>query len=124
MAAHNRLEIIGHLGGDPELRYTSNGTEVCNFSVAVNNPYDEDAGPTWFKVTMWGKRAEVANQYLAKGRPVFLAGRVELDEWENNQGEVIASLKLTANEMVFLGSGGSEEKDDDDDYIDDDDLPF
>ncbi len=74
MPALNRVELIGHLGRNPETRYTSTGKTVCQFSVAVNRPNAPE--PDWFQVNAWGKLGEVCQQYLTKGRLVFVSGRL------------------------------------------------
>src|SRR5215813_7371309 len=81
MASFNKIIVVGYLGRDPELRYTPDGTPVCNFSVATTERRKDKSGEfrdvtTWFTVNMWGRQAEVANQYLAKGKQVYIEGRL------------------------------------------------
>ena len=109
----NRLEIIGHLGRDPELRTTTGGDAVCGFSVASSEKWrDRNGEPQertqWFDVSVFGKSAEACGKFLSKGSLVFVAGSVQLDEYEH-KGEKKAKLKLTAREVKFLSpkSGGS-----------------
>ena len=82
----NKITIVGNLGRDPELRYTPQGTPVCSFTVATNERRKDRAGEmqdstTWFRVTLWGRQAETASQYLTKGRPVYIEGRLRVEEW-------------------------------------------
>ena len=100
--------IVGRLGRDPEMRYTPNGTAVTNFSVAVSRKYTgKDGQPvektTWFRVTAWGKLAEITNEHLAKGRMVLVTGEVSASAYTNQAGEPAASLELTARDVKFLG---------------------
>jgi single-strand DNA-binding protein len=104
-----QTQIIGNLGGDPELRYTPSGQAVCNFSVATSRKWtDSNTGEvnektTWFRVTAWGKLGEVCNTYLTKGRQVFVSGEVEAQAWSDREGNPRATLALTAREIKFLG---------------------
>src|ERR671939_344533 len=89
-ASLNKVMIIGNLGRDPEMRYTPSGSPVTNFSVAVtrrwNSPDGESREETeWFNVTCWNKLAEIANQYLSKGRQVYIEGRLRTRSWEDQQ---------------------------------------
>lgn len=109
-----KVIFIGNLGADPELRYTEQGRAVCNFSVAVNRRWNDANGETheatkWVRVSTWGKLAEICNQYLAKGRQVFVEGRLadEIRVWQDQNGNWRASYELTAYEVKFLGSRGS-----------------
>jgi single-strand DNA-binding protein len=107
----NKIIIIGNLGRDPELRYTPQGTPVCNFTVATNEKRRDRAGEqqdvtTWFSVTYWGRQAETAAQYLTKGKPVYIEGRLHLEEWTDRDGKVRQTLKVNGTELQFLGSAG------------------
>lgn len=115
-----KMQIIGNLGGDPELRYTQTGTAVCSFSVAANETWKDRATgerkerTTWVRVTCWNALAENVNQYLAKGRRVFVEGRPGVSAWGDKNGDHRATLELTASEVKFLdsasngnGNGGS-----------------
>ena len=100
--------IVGHLGRDPELRYTSGGQPVCSFSVATSRSWTDQSGQpqektTWFRVTAWGKLGELCNQYLTKGRLVLAEGEVDASAWSAQTGEPRASLELTARNVRFLG---------------------
>ena len=110
----NKIILIGNLGRDPELRYTPQGDAVCNFSVAVNDKKRDKAGElqdvtTWFRITLWRKMAENASKYLTKGNPVYIEGRLKVDEWQDRDGKDRYTLDVTATDMHFLGSSRSEE---------------
>ncbi len=109
MASFNKLTIVGYLGRDPEIRYTPQGTPVCNFSVATTERRKDRAAEfqdvtTWFRVTVWGKQAESANQYLAKGRQVYVEGRLRQDEYTDRDGNKRTTLEVNATDVQFLGS--------------------
>jgi len=111
MANLNRVLLIGNLTRDPELRYTPKGSAVCDLGIAVNRSYTTDAGEkreeaTFVDVTLWGRTAEVAGEYLKKGRPVFIEGRLQLDSWDDKQtGQKRSKLKVIGETMQLLGSG-------------------
>jgi single-strand DNA-binding protein len=110
----NKIIIVGNLGRDPELRYTSQGTPVCSFSVATNERRKDKSGEpqditTWFKITVWGRQAETVSQYLTKGRRVYLEGRLHVEEYTDREGKLRHSLEVNASEVHFLDSAqGSE----------------
>lgn len=110
----NKVILVGNLGRDPELRYTAQGTPVCSFSIATNerrkdrNGEDQDH-TTWFRVTLWQKRAETASQYLVKGMPVYIEGRLRVEEYLDRDGKPRHSLEVEATEMQFIGSRKQEE---------------
>lgn len=111
----NKIIIVGNLGRDPELRYTPQGTAVCNFSVATSERKRTATGEdqeitTWFKVTLWEKRAEAASKYLTKGRPVYIEGRLRVEEWTDRDGKNRYTLEVHATEMQFIDSGRSAEE--------------
>lgn len=101
--------IVGNVGGDPALRYLADGTAVTDFSVAVGARWsDRVTGETrerttWFRVTCWGRLAEIANEYVRKGRQVLVAGDVEASAWTDKEGNARATLDLTARELRLLG---------------------
>jgi single-strand DNA-binding protein len=110
----NKIILVGNLGRDPELRYTPQGTPVCSFSLATNERRKDKTGEmqdltTWFKVTLWGRQAENASQYLAKGRPVYIEGRLRVEEWTDRDGKPRQTLEVHATDMQFLGSARTEE---------------
>jgi single-strand DNA-binding protein len=107
----NKITIVGFLGRDPELRYTPQGTAVCNFSVATTEKRRNARGETeehtlWFTVTAWGRQAEVANEYLAKGRQVYIDGRLRLEEYTDREGNLRLSAEVNASDIHFLGQRG------------------
>ena len=110
MAANiNRVVLVGNLTRDPELRHTPSGTAVCSLRVAVNSRRKDDSGqwvdkPNYFDVTVWGAQGENCAQYLAKGRPVAVDGRLEWREWQDKDGNKRQSVDIIADSVQFLGS--------------------
>jgi len=107
----NKIIIVGNLGRDPELRYTPQGDAVCNFSVAVNDKKRDKAGElqdvtTWFKITLWRRQAENASKYLTKGSPIYVEGRLRVEEWTDRDGKSRYTLEVQATDMQFISSGG------------------
>ena len=106
----NKIILVGNLGRDPELRYTPDGTPVCNFSLATNERRrDPKTGEnndvtTWFRVTLWRRQAEVASQYLSRGKPVYIEGRLRVEEYTDRDGKLRHTLEVTATDMQFIGS--------------------
>ena len=104
----NKVQIIGHLGKDPEMRYTPNGRPVTAFSVAVNRSWvagdgDKREETEWFNVVAWGNLAEICKQYLTKGQQVYIEGRLQPRRWEDKEGNKHSSVEVVANEMMMLG---------------------
>ena len=116
MAGFQQTIIIGNVGRDPDMRYTPQGVPVCDFSVAVTRKWkqgdEQREETTWFKVVCWRALAEIASQYVTKGRQVMLAGRVEADAYIAKDGEARAELVLTAQDMQLLGARGDTVEDD------------
>ncbi|MCI0400002.1 MAG: single-stranded DNA-binding protein [Gammaproteobacteria bacterium] len=114
MASFNKITIIGYLGKDPEIRYTPDGQAVCNFNIATTEKRkDQRSGEaqditTWFRVTAWGRLGEVANQYLSKGRQVYVEGRLRQDEWTDRDGARRTTLAVSATDIHFLSPKGDE----------------
>lgn len=112
MAGFAKITIIGNLGSDPEMRYLPSGDAVTNFNVAVNRRRrtrdGEDREETdWYRVACFRKLAEIANEYLSKGKQVYVEGRPRLSTWDDNQtGEKRARIEIEANELQMLGSRG------------------
>lgn len=107
----NTVVITGNLTRDPELRSTPSGTSVCSLRVAVNSRRKDDSGqwvdkPNFFDVTVWGQQGENCAQYLAKGRPVAIDGRLNWREWEAQDGGKRQTVDIIANSVQFLGSRG------------------
>jgi single-strand DNA-binding protein len=104
----NKITIVGYLGRDPELRYTPQGTAVCNMSIATTEKRRDASGETeehtiWFRVTAWGRQAELAAEYLAKGRQVYVEGRLRREEYTDREGVQRTSLEVNASDIQFLG---------------------
>ena len=117
MASVNKVILIGNCTRDPEVRYTPKGTAVADIGMAMNRYFSSDGGEkreetTFVDVTLWGRQAEVAGEYLKKGRPVYIEGRLQLDSWDDkNTGQKRTKLKVVGEQMQLLGSreggGGS-----------------
>jgi single-strand DNA-binding protein len=110
----NKIILVGNLGRDPELRYTPQGTPVCSFTMATNERRKDKSGEmqdstTWFRVTLWGRQAETASQYLSKGRPVYVEGRLRIEEWTDRDGKPRHTLEVHATDMQFIGGTRGEE---------------
>ena len=116
---YQKIMISGNLGGDPDLRYTPNGTPVTRFSVATNEKWSDKDGElqertTWWRVSVWGKQAETISQNLRKGSPVFVEGRIDPDPetggpkvWTDRSGQARASFEIIARRVKFTGQRGS-----------------
>ena len=109
----NKVRLVGNLGRDPELRYTPQGTPVCSFTMATNDRGKDKTGEMqdhtlWFKVTLWGRQAETASQYLTKGKPVYIEGRLRVDEWTDRDGKARYTLDVQATDMQFIGGRADE----------------
>jgi len=114
MAAINRVVLVGNLTRDPELRHTPSGTAVCNLRLAVNTRRKDETGqwvdkPNYFDITVWGNQGERCAQYLTKGRPVAVDGRLEWREWETPEGNKRQAVDVVADTVQFLGSRGDGE---------------
>jgi single-strand DNA-binding protein len=106
----NKIIVVGNLGRDPELRYTPQGVAVCSFTMATNEKRRDKSGDlndvtTWFRVTLWRNQAENAAKYLTKGSPVYIEGRLRLDEWTDRDGNTRFTLDVQATDMQFIGGG-------------------
>lgn len=106
----NKVMVIGFVGRDPEMRYTSAGKAVVNFSVGSTRTWQSAEGhrnehTEWFNVVAWGGLAEVCHQHLRKGRQVYIEGRLQTRRWEDDQGQRRSTTELIAGEMIMLGSG-------------------
>lgn len=106
--------MVGNLGKDPELRYTPQGVAVCDFSLATNEKKKDKSGEmqevaTWFRVTLWRNQAENASKYLKKGSPVYIEGRLSLEEWTDRDGNTRQTLSVQATDMHFISAGARNE---------------
>jgi single-strand DNA-binding protein len=119
MASFNKVILLGNLTRDPEVRYTPKGSAVCDLGIAINRSYTLDSGEkreevTYVDVVLWARLAEIAGEYLKKGRPVFIEGRLQLDTWDDKQsGQKRSKLRVIGETMQLLGgrppgAGGGE----------------
>jgi single-strand DNA-binding protein len=104
----NKVILVGRLGRDPETRYTGGGQAVANFSVATDETYKDRNGERqkrteWHKIVVWGKQAEIAQQYLKKGALIFIEGRIQSREWQDKEGQKRTSFEIVANNFRMLG---------------------
>jgi single-strand DNA-binding protein len=125
----NKVMIIGHLGRDPEMRYTPSGKPVTNFSVATSRSWTTSDGEhrnetEWFNVVAWSSLAEICNQYLVKGQQVYIEGRLQTRHWEDDNGKQHSSIEIVANEMIMLGKRRSSNNASDQDENEEDEFPF
>ena len=110
MANLNKVMLIGNLTRDPEIKYTPKGTAVAQLGLAINRFWSNDAGEkqeetTFVDVELWGRQAEVAGEYLKKGRPVFIEGRLKLDTWDDKtSGQKRSKMKVVGEQLQLLGS--------------------
>ncbi len=126
MAGYSKVIVVGNLGRDPETRYTPSGTMNVNFSIAASRRFRDSSGQdqertTWFRVTAWGRLAETLDGltqrgFLAKGKQVLVEGRIELNEWTDQQNERRASLEVTASDFQLLGTRADSESGGGDSY--------
>ena len=127
MANLNKVMMIGNLTREPELRYLPSGSACCNFGLAVNRNYKDKNGEQkqdvcFIDIVAWNKTAELCGEYLHKGRPVFVEGRLSLNTWETPEGDKRSKHELILEQVQFLGSKSSQQEDEDPDP--DDDMPF
>jgi single-strand DNA-binding protein len=111
MASLNKVLLIGNLTRDPEIRHTPKGTAVGDLALAINMVYRTPEGGEkeevcYVDVVVWGRQAETCKDYLSKGSPIFVEGRLQLDQWESQQGEKRSRLRVRADRVQFLGRGG------------------
>jgi single-strand DNA-binding protein len=108
MASVNRVFLIGNLGADPEVRYTSGGSPVANFRIATSEVWNDKDGQRqerteWHRIVVWGRQAELCGEYLRKGRSVCIEGRIETREWEDREGQRRFTTEIKADRVTFLG---------------------
>ena len=114
MAGLNKMLVIGNLGTDPEMRYTPNGNPVTSFRLATGRNYTTADGERreeteWFRVVTWNQLAEQCNQYLTKGRRIYVEGRLKSDTWTGNDGQTRFGNEIIANRVLFLDRGPADE---------------
>jgi len=136
MASVNKVILIGNLGADPEVRYTPNGTAVANFRIATNDVWtnqdgEREARTEWHRIVAWGKQGEICGEYLAKGKQVYVEGRLRTRSWEDRDGIKRWSTEIWANRVVMLGSpdrtkpsDSAENADLSQEPVIEDDIPF
>ena len=104
----NKVLLMGNLGRDPEVRFTTGGTSVANFSIATNESWKDKNGQLqekteWHRIVVWGKLAELCGEYLKKGRQAFIEGRLQTREWTDKEGKKNYSTEIVANNVQFIG---------------------
>jgi single-strand DNA-binding protein len=104
----NKVILVGRLGKDPETRYTSSGQAVCNFSLATDETYKDRAGERqkrteWHRIVVWGKQAEIAQQYLRRGSLLYLEGRIQTRQWDDREGQKRTTTEIVATNFRMLG---------------------
>ena len=132
MAGLNRMMVIGNLGTDPEMRYTPNGNPVTSFRLAATRSYTNSSGERqqeteWFTVVAWNQLAEQCNQYLTKGRRVYVDGRLRSRSWEGQDGQTRFVNEINAGTVLFLdrqATGQSSSEEHSESTFDPEDLPF
>ncbi len=107
----NKVILIGNLGADPDMRYTPSGQGVCELRIATSESWNDKNGQRqerteWHRVVVWGKRAEVCSKYLAKGRQVYIEGRIQTRSYDDKEGQKRYITEVIAQEVVFIGGGG------------------
>jgi single-strand DNA-binding protein len=107
----NKVILVGRLGKDPETKYTSGGQALANFSMATDHTYKDRNGERqkrteWHRIKVWGKLAEIVQQYLKKGSLIYIEGRIETREWQDKEGQKRYTTEIVANEMRMLGGKG------------------
>jgi len=111
----NKVILVGRLGQNPEVRYTASGAAVANFSVATNESWMDKSGQKqerteWHRVVVWGKLAELCNQYLIKGRQVYVEGRLQTRQWQDKDGQTKYTTEVNAQTIQFLGGNAGAER--------------
>ena len=112
MGSVNKVILVGNLGSDPELKYTPSNRPVCNLSIATNEVWKDKAGQKqerveWHRVNVWGYQAEHCSKYLAKGRQVYIEGKLQTRKWQDKEGKDRYSTEVVADRVVFLGGQGA-----------------
>ena len=113
MANFNKVMLMGNLTKDPDLKYTPSGAAVCEFGLAVNRSFKGKDGSQrdetcFVDIKAWGRQAEVLNQYMSKGRPIFIEGRLEQSRWETKDGQKRSKIRVVVEQFQFLGSRSDE----------------
>lgn len=135
MKSLNKVQLIGHLGKNPEVRYTSSGSAVANFTMATNETWTGKDGQKndrteWHNIVAWGKLGEICGEYLTKGKQVYIEGRMTTRSWEDRDGNKRYTTEVKADNLIMLGSPGSASSDtsetipQDENSPIEDDIPF
>jgi len=111
MSGVNKVILIGHLGADPQMRFTPNGTAVAQFNLATTERFNDRNGERqerteWHRIVAWARLAEICNQYLKKGKQVYVEGRLQTRSWEDQSGNKRYTTEIVANNMIMLGRAG------------------
>ncbi len=115
MSGVNKVILVGNLGADPSMRYTPNGTAVANFNIATTERFtnkngERESRTEWHRIVAWARLAEICNQYLKKGKQVYIEGRLQTRTWEDQSGNKRSTTEVIANNMVMLGRAGEVEE--------------
>jgi len=125
---YQKFTVVGRLGRDPELRYTPEGTPVCNFNVAVDRPASKEGEKVtdWFRVIAWRSQAEVCAQYLSKGKLVLVEGRLQIRQYQDSEGRDRTAVEVIASRVVFLSpkNGNNATAEAEIPEVNDEDVPF
>ena len=137
MAGINKVILVGNLGRDPEIRYTSGGASVANFTLATSERWTDKSGEKqerteWHKIVAWGKLAEICGEYMSKGKQVYIEGKIQTRSWEDKDGQTRYTTEIKADNIMLLGRKGNFDDDGfgnqrnepSGDDINDDDIPF
>jgi single-strand DNA-binding protein len=111
MSGVNKVILVGNLGADPEIRYTPQGTAVANFRIATTERFNNKNGEResrteWHRIVAWGRLAEICNEYLKKGKQVYIEGRIQTRQYDDKEGKKRSSTEIVATNMVMLGRAG------------------
>lgn len=111
MSGVNKVILVGNLGADPQIRYTPQGTAVANFSLATTERYtnkngEKESRTEWHRIVAWGRLAEICNEYLKKGKQVYIEGRIQTRQWDDKDGNKKFTVEIVAQNMVMLGRAG------------------
>ena len=128
MSSMNKVMLIGYVGGNPEVRYTPSGTAVANFSLATTETWTKDgekqSHTEWHNIVAWGRLAEICEEYLTKGRQVYIEGRIRTDHWEDKEGNDRQKKLIVTNVMKMLGKANGNGDTAQDDFPAGDEIPF
>lgn len=134
MSSLNKVMLIGHLGKDPEVKYTTSGTAVCNFSLATSESFKDKSGEKqekteWHNIQMWSKLAEICGEYLKKGSSVYIEGRIQTRKWQDKEGNDRYTTEIVGERMQMLGGKGQSSSTPSveparQSAVEDDDIPF